>query len=106
MFTTTHNFVPADLLMPLKPVEKPSIEEKERLDRTVQPETRLWKLAAETVQPKLVRSELLVLLVFSAVAFSAIVVSVQELTRLVRSNAIEHVAARAVQGSSEVRGEK
>ena len=106
MTTTTHNFVPVNLLLPLKPVEKPVIEEKEKPARTVQPEIQLRKLVAEAVQPRLVRSELLVLLVFLAVALSAIVFSVQELTRLVRSNAIEHVAARALSDSTEVRSDK
>jgi hypothetical protein len=99
MVTTTYNFVPAHLLLRPKPAEKPLTEQKERTDRTVQTETRLWKLAAEAVQPKMARGELLVLSVFLAVVVSATVVSVQELTRLVSSNAIEHVAARALQSS-------
>jgi hypothetical protein len=99
MFTTTHNFMPAQPLLSPKPVEKPLTEQKERTDSTVQPETCLWKLTAEAVQPKLVRSELLVLLVFLAVVASATEVSVKELSRLMRSNAIEHVTARALEGS-------
>jgi hypothetical protein len=47
----------------------------------------------------MVRGELLVLLVFLAVVASATGFSVQELSRLMRSNAIEHVTARALQGS-------
>ncbi|HXM03675.1 MAG TPA: hypothetical protein VN939_13775 [Chthoniobacterales bacterium] len=99
MFTITHNFAPAHPLLHRNPVEKPLTEQKERTDRTVQPQTRLWKLTAETVKPKMVRGELLVLLVFLAVVVSATGLSVQELSRLMRSNAIEHVAARALQGS-------
>ena len=101
MYTTTRHFVPAHLLLRPEPEEKPLAEQKERIDRTVQPETRLWKLTSEAVRPKLFRSELVVLLIFLAVIVSATVVSVQELSRLMRSNAIEHVAARALQGSEE-----
>jgi hypothetical protein len=96
MTTATSNFVPAHLLLRPKPVEKHSTEQKEQPDRTVQPETRLWKLTAEAVQPKTARGELLILAVFLAVVISAIAVSVQELSHLLRSNAIEHVAARAL----------
>jgi len=99
MFTITHNFAPAHPLLRRKPPEKPLTEQEERIDRTVQPETRLWKLTAETVQPKMSRGELLVLLVFLAVVVSATEFSVQELSRLMRSNAIEYVTARALQGS-------
>lgn len=99
MFTNTHNFMPAHLLVRPKPEEKPVTEQKESPERTVEPETRLWRLTAETVKPNLVRSELLILSVFLAVVLSATVVSVQELSRLMRSNAIEHVAARALQVS-------
>ena len=99
MFTTTLNFAPAHPSLRPQPVEKPSTEQKERADRTVPPETRLWKLTAEAVQPKMVRGELLVLLVFLAVVVSATEFSVQELSRLMRSNAIEYVTARALQGS-------
>jgi hypothetical protein len=99
MFTTTHHFMPAHLLLCSKPEEKPLTAQKERIDRTVEPETRLWKLTAEAVQPKLVRSHLLVLVVFLAVVVSAAVDSVQKLSRLMRSNAIEHVTARALEGS-------
>jgi hypothetical protein len=99
MFTTTHHFMPAHLLLRPKPEEKPLTAQKERIDRTVEPETRLWKLTAEAVQPKKARGELLVLLVFLAVVVSASAVSVQELSRLMRSNAIEHVTARALQST-------
>jgi hypothetical protein len=99
MSTATYNFVPADLLRRPKPVEKPSTEPKEKPDRTVQPETRLWKLTGEAVQPKTARGELLILAVFLAVVISAIAVSVQELSRLMKSNAIEAVTARALSAS-------
>jgi hypothetical protein len=107
MFTITKNFMPARPLLRPKPEQKRSSEEKERVDSTIEPDIRLWKLTADAVQPKLVRSELLVLVVFLAVVVSAAVDSVQELSRLMRSNAIEHVTARALEGPpSEVRRER
>jgi hypothetical protein len=99
MFTITKNFVPAHPLLRPKPEEKQLSEEKERVDRTIEPEVRLWKVTAEAAKPKLVRSHVLVLLVFLAVVVSAAVDGLQELTRLMRSNAIEHVTARALDGS-------
>jgi hypothetical protein len=103
MFTTTYNFAPAHPLLRPKPVEQPLPERKEPTDRTVQPETRLWKVTAAAVEPKKFRGEALVLLVFLTVVGSATVESVQELSRLMRSNAIEHVTARALQ---EVKSER
>jgi hypothetical protein len=99
MFTITKNFVPAHPSLRPKPEQEPSGEEKEPVDRTIEPETRLWKVTAEAAQPKLVRSHLLVLLVFLAVVVAASVDSLQELSRLMRSNAIEHVTARALEGA-------
>ena len=101
MFTTTHHFMPAHLLLRPKPEDKQSSEQKERVDRTIERDTRLWELTADAVKPKLVRSEFLVLLVFLAIVVSAAVESVQELSRLTRSNAIEHVTARALEGSRQ-----
>ena len=98
MFTTTYNFAPAHPFLSPRPVEKPLPEQKELTD-AVQPETRLWKVTAEAVQPKKFKGELLVLLVFLAIVVSATVESVQELSRLMRTNAIENVTARALQYS-------
>ena len=100
MFTTTYNFAPAHPLLRPKPVVKPLPERKDQNNRIVQPETRLWKLTAEAVQPKKFKGELLVLLVFLAIVVSATVESVQELSRLTRTNAIEHVTAKALQSST------
>jgi hypothetical protein len=99
MSTITYNFAPAHPLLRSKPVERPLPEQKEPTDRTVEPETRLWKVTAEAVQPKKFKGELLVLVVFLTIVVSATLESVQELSRLMRSNAIEHVAAKALQYS-------
>jgi hypothetical protein len=99
MFTTTYNFAPAHPFLSPKPAEKPLSEQKEPTGETVEPETRLWKITAEAVQPKKSKGELLVLVVFLAIVVSATVESVQELSRLMRSDAIEHVTARALEGA-------
>ena len=98
MFTTTYNFAPVHPLLRPEPVERPLPEQKELTD-TVQPETRLWKVTAEAVQPQKFGGELVVLLFFLAIVVSATVESVQELSRLMRTNAIENVTARALQYS-------
>ena len=99
MFTTTYNFAPAHPFLSPRPVEKPLPEQKEPTDATVEPETRLWKVTAEAVQPQKFGGELVVLLFFLAIVVSATVESVQELSRLMRTNAIEHVTAKALQYS-------
>ena len=97
MFTITYNFAPAHPLLRPEPVERPLPEQKEPTDADVEPETRLWRITAEAVQPKKFKGELLILVVFLTIVVSATVESVQELSRLMRSNAIEHVTARALQ---------
>jgi hypothetical protein len=103
MFTITKNFVPAHPLPRPKPEQEQLSEPRERVDRAIEPEIRLWKVTAEAVSPKLVRGELLVLFVFLAVVVSAAAISVQELSRLMRSDAIEQVTARAL---GDVKSEK
>jgi hypothetical protein len=97
MFTTTYNFMPAHPVLRPETVERPLPEQKQPNDRAAEPETRLWKVTAEAVRPKKFKGELLVLAVFLTIVVTATVESVQELSRLMRSNAIEHVTARALQ---------
>jgi|HubBroStandDraft_6_1064221.scaffolds.fasta_scaffold196053_3 hypothetical protein len=101
MFTITHNFAPPDLLLRPRPVEEPLTEQNGRIDVTIEPETRLWKLTAEAVPPKLSRGELLVLFVFLAVVVSATGGRRSGIVSSDESNAIEHMTARALQPSSE-----
>ncbi len=99
MFTITYNFAPAQLLLRPKPVEKPSAKPETQVDEATEPETRLWRLTSKAAQPKLGKVELLTLLLFLTVAATSVVISVQELSRLTNSDAIEHVAAKALQVS-------
>jgi hypothetical protein len=97
MYTTEH-FVRAHLLHRERPTTK-SLAQKNRVDIAAQPETRLWKVTAQAVPPKVGKVELIVLSLFLIVAASAIILSVQELSVLMNSNALEHVAAKALQDS-------
>ena len=99
MFTITYNFAPAQLLLRPKPVEKPLTEPETQVDEATEPETQLWRLTSKAAEPKLAKLELLTLLLFLTVAAGSIVVSVQELSRLTNSDAIEHAAAKALQVS-------
>jgi hypothetical protein len=103
MFTITKNFVPAHSLFRPKPEQEQLSEPRERVDKVIEREIRLWRVTAEAVPPKLIRGELLILLVFLAVVVSATAISVQELSRLMRSDAVEHVTARAL---GDVKSEK
>ena len=96
MFTITYNFAPAQLLLRPKPEEKPLTKPETQVDEATEPETRLWRLTSKAAQPKLGKVELLTLLLFLTVAATSVVISVQELSRLTNSDAIEHVAAKAL----------
>jgi hypothetical protein len=100
MFTTARHFLPANVLLRPKPAETTSTEkraQKTRNDKACEPERRLWKLTAQAAQPKLDKVELLVLSLFLTIATWGTVTCVQELSRLMTSNAIEHVATKALQ---------
>jgi hypothetical protein len=99
MFTITYNCAPAQLLVRPKPVEKPLTKPETQVDEATEPETQLWRVTSKAAQPKLVKLELLTLLLFLIVAAWSIGISVQELSRLTNSDAIEHVAAKALQVS-------
>jgi hypothetical protein len=90
--------VPGELLHRPGAREKPS--PAERKEKAVQPsavgepEQRLRKLSARSAWPKSEIIELFVLLLFLALALGATIDCFAELSRLLRSDAIEHVAAR------------
>ena len=102
MRTTIDDFLPAHLLQPNKPAAKPSTEKKKRVDTAAEKRIRIWKVTSQAVHPKLGKAELLILALFLMIAASAIVVSVQGLSRLMDSNALEQqIAASAVQSAGE-----
>jgi hypothetical protein len=72
-----------------KPIRSSSIRE---------PEQRFWKLSAHAVAPQSAMIELFVLSVFLVVALVGVVSCFAELSHLVGSDAIGHVAMRAIGG--------
>ncbi len=61
-----------------------------------QPEEGFWKLAAPAAAPNFVIIEGLVLALFLVLAFAGIISCFGELSHLLNSDAVGHVAARAI----------
>jgi hypothetical protein len=92
---------PAEVLF--QPAEKKSLfpnrEPKPvRLSSIREPEQRFWKLSAQAHSPQFAMIELLVLVLFLVVALVGIVSCFTELSHLLESNAVGHVAAKAIGG--------
>jgi hypothetical protein len=88
---------PGELLHQPGAKEMPSAARNEKavqLSAIGQPEQRLSKLSARAAWPKSAIIELFVLVVFLALALAATIDCFAELSRLLRSDAIEHFAAR------------
>ena len=69
-----------------------------RLSPISEPEQRLWKLSAQAGSSKFAMIELFLLMLFLVVAFAAISSCFAELSHLLLSDAIGHVAMKAVNG--------
>jgi hypothetical protein len=92
---------PAEVLF--QPAEKKSLFAKRepkpiRLSSICEPEQRLWKLSAQAVSPRFAMVELFVLALFLVAALVGIVSCFTELSHLLESNAVGHVAAKAIGG--------
>ena len=93
---------PADLAF--QPVDRkeslfPNREPKPfRLSPICESEQRLWKLSAQAESSKFAMIELFLLVMFLIVAFVAITSCFAELSHLLLSDAIGHVAMKAVNG--------
>ena len=93
---------PADLSF--QPADKkeslfPNREKKPiRLSPICEPEQRLWKLFVQEGSSKFAMIELFLLMLFLVVAFVAITSCFAELSHLLLSDAIGHVAMKAVNG--------
>jgi hypothetical protein len=75
---------------------KPQTKGKKSL--VCEPERRFWKLSEQAVSPKFAMIEMLVLVLFLVVALVGIASCFSELSHLLESDAIGHVAMRAVSG--------
>ena len=92
---------PAELLF--QPTKKESLfanrEPKPfRLSPSYEPQQRLWKLSAQTVPSQFAVIELFVLMLFLAVALVGVISCFAELSHLLESDAVGHVAMRVVSG--------
>ena len=95
-------FVPsAEALFP--PAEEKSLFANQesgpiRLSPVCEPEQRLWKLSTRAVSSRFIMVELFVLVLFLSVALVGIVSCFAELSHLLGSDSIGHVAMRAISG--------
>jgi hypothetical protein len=62
------------------------------------PEQRLWKLSAQAVSSQIAMIECFLLVLFLAVALAGVTSCFTELSHLLGSDAVGHVAMRAVSG--------
>ncbi len=91
---------PAELLFrPVEEKKRVSANREARLSRPssiCEPERRFWKLAARTAYPKFAIIEGFVLGLFLVLALVAIVACFGELSLLLDSDAVGHVAMKAI----------
>jgi hypothetical protein len=71
-----------------------------RLSPICEPEQRFWQLSARAVSPKLAMIELFVLVLFLVVALVGVVSCFGELSLLLNSDAIGHVAMKVASGGA------
>ena len=99
MSTITQSYAPAKLFLNRSgPAEAPVQPAKPKPEAVAaEPERRLWKLTAQAAQPRLAKVETLVFVFFLVLGSASAVVGFNELSRLIKKDAIEHVAAKALQ---------
>jgi hypothetical protein len=99
MSTIAQSYAPAQLLLnrsgPAEARVQPAKPKSEAV--AAEPEHRLWRLTAQATQPRLAKIEILVFLFFLVLGFATVIVGFNELSRLIQKDAIEHVAAKALQ---------
>jgi hypothetical protein len=88
-----------------QPVKKESLFANREL-RPIRPgligesEPRFWRLSAQAVSPKVAMIEIFVLMLFLAVALVGVISCFAELSHLLESDAVGHVAMRVVSGGA------
>ena len=99
MSTITQSHAPAQFFLnrsgPAEARVQPAKPKPEAV--AAEPERRLWKLTAQATQPRLAKIEMLVFVFFLILGSASAVVGFNELSRLIRKDSIEHVAAKALQ---------
>ena len=92
---------PAELLFQPADKKSPFANRKLRpirLSPIVEAEPRFWRLSSRAVSPKLAMIELFVLVLFLVVALVGVISCFAELSHLLGSDAIGHVAMKVVSG--------
>ena len=103
MSPKTEYFQPAELLFQPDTRDKRTTakwDEKSPTTAVSEPERRLWRLTTSANSKKLAIVELLVLALFLIMACAGIVVCFAELSHLLQTDAVGHVAMRAINGAS------
>jgi hypothetical protein len=103
MSTKTEYYQPAQLLFQPDIHHKRTTaewDEKSPTTAVYEPERRLWKLTTSANRKKLAIVELFVLALFLILACAGIVFCFAELSHLLQTDAVGHVAMRAIRGTS------
>ena len=103
MSTKIQYFQPAGLLFQPDTRNKrttASWDQKSPTTAVSEPERRLWKLTSSANPKKLAIVELFVLALFLILACAGIVLGFAELSHLLQTDAVGHVAMRAINGAS------
>ena len=104
MSATIAQYAPAEFLF--QPAKKTrdttlALEEDDIQPSSVgEPETRLWRVAARPTSPRLAIIQLFVLALFFLVALGAMTSCFTELSHLLQSDAVGHVAMKAINGGA------
>jgi hypothetical protein len=103
MSTKTEYFQPAEFLCQPDARDKRTTAKRHEKNLTTavsEQERRLWKLTASANPKKLAIAELFVLALFLIMACAAIVFCFAELSHLLQTDAVGHVAMRAINGAN------
>ena len=101
MSTITERFTPTEFLFRPAEEKKTSVKRAETSPAAVcEPECRLWKLSNSVSSTKLVTIELLALVLLLILAGAGIVAGFAELSHLMQSDAVGHIATQAINGGS------
>ena len=100
MTITEHFTRSAFLLQPAEEKKAPA-KQAETVPTTVcEPERRLWKLSSSLNSTKVVTIEFVVFALFLILACAGMVVGFAELSHLLQSDSVGHVATQAINGGS------
>ena len=99
MSAITEPFTRAEFLFRREEEKKAAVRRVENSPTTVcEPERRLWKLSSSVSSTKLVTIEFFALVLFLILACAGIVTGFAELSHLLQSDAVGHIATQAING--------